>query len=174
MGILSELAEKRAALIEAWGDAVLNAYPEQTGRFLREVKDPFSNPVGATLRDNLPVVFDGLLGREPEPRTAEALDRIVRLRAVQDFTAGQAVGFVYLLKRVLRRDLADAARTDADGWERLDGELDDLAVRAFEAFVRCREKIFEIKADDARRRVFVLQRRFGEAPSGPEGEGETK
>lgn len=174
MGILSELAEKRAALIEAWGDAVLQAYPEQTGRFLREVKDPFSNPVGATLRENLPVVFDALLGRSPEAQAEESLDRIVRLRAVQDFTAGQAVGFVYLLKRILRRELAGAARADADGWARLDDELDGLAVRAFEAFVRCREKIFEIKADQARRRVFVLERRFAAAPPDPEGEGETK
>ena len=174
MGILSELAEKRSALIEAWGESVLQAYPEQTGRFLRAVTDPFSNPVGATLRDNLPVVFDALLGSSPEAQAEESLDRIVRLRAVQDFTAGQAVGVVYLLKRILRRERAGAARADADGWARLDDELDGLAVRAFEAFVRCREKIFEIKADQARRRVFVLERRFAAAPPDPEGEGETK
>ncbi|MEW5763629.1 MAG: RsbRD N-terminal domain-containing protein [Acidobacteriota bacterium] len=174
MGILSELEERRSALIEAWEDAVLQAYPEQTGRFLREVKDPFSNPVGATLRENLPVVFDVLLGRSAEDRSEESLDRIVRLRAVQDFTAGQAVGFVFLLKRILRRELAEAARADADGWARIEDEIDGLAVRAFEAFVRCREKIFEIKADEARRRVFVLERRYAAAPPDPEGEGEVK
>ena len=54
----------------------------------------------------------------------------------EDFTAAQAVAFVFLLKRILR----DPAR---------DERIDALALRAFDLYMQCREKIWEIKAKQA-------------------------
>jgi len=40
----------------------------------------------------------------------------------------------------------------------LDGRIDEVALLAFDLFMRCREQMFTIKADEARRRTSLLER----------------
>jgi hypothetical protein len=174
MGLPPWVAERRGELVQRWTEAVMDAYPSGTGRFLRETQDPFRNPVGATLRETLPVIFDGLCGLSPEEEWERALDRVVRLKAVQDGTATEALAFLLRLKGLLREE-ARQSGTDAAGRTALEDAVDGLLFRAFEAYVRCRERISEIKVQDANRRAYLLLRRFGtgeeeaagEAGSGP-------
>ncbi len=52
-----------------------------------------------------------------------------------------------------------------------------MALLGFDLFMRCRERIYEIKANEAKRRLYVLERMYGaegtsaacgpEAPSAP-------
>lgn len=174
MGLPPWVAERRGELVRRWTEAVLDAYPSETGRFLREIRDPFRNPVGATLREALPAIFDGLAGLQPELEWEKALDRVVRLKAVQDGTATEALSFLLRLKGILREE-ARRSGTDETGRAALEDAVDGLLFRAFEAYVRCRERISEIKVQDANRRAYLLLRRFGtggeeaaeESDSGP-------
>jgi hypothetical protein len=50
----------------------------------------------------LPVLTAELLGEMDQARVAGALESIVRIRAVQNFSASESVGFVFLLKGILR------------------------------------------------------------------------
>ena len=74
---------------------------------------PFRNPVGHTVRQSSRrCLFEQLLGNmDPEPHRACA-GCAHPIRAVQDLEASQAVGFVFLLKAILR-ELAPEARTRA-------------------------------------------------------------
>jgi RsbT co-antagonist protein rsbRD N-terminal domain len=157
------LAADKTALIEAWRARILQTYPEHTGRFLARERDPFRNPVGSTLKDALPVLFDGLLQGIDTAEVTPALDRIVRIRAVQDFTAGQAVGFLFLLKKVVREALQGEIQGGPDGGDlaAMEGRIDEMALLAFDLFMGCREKIYEIKANEAKRRIYVLEKRYG-------------
>jgi RsbRD-like negative regulator of sigma factor len=164
---LPELSRaKKGAIIDEWVARTLQGYPEQTGRFLSRERDPFRNPVGAALTQALPVILDAVLGGMQTARLTPALDSIVRIRAVQDFTPGQAVAFVFLLRPILR----DALRADdldapaLDALAALEGRIDAVALLAFEIYMKCRERLYEIRANEARRRIFVLERRHGLDP----------
>lgn len=147
--------EVREAIVREWLARVLAEYPEQSSRFFRGELDPFLNPVGRALREGLPVIFDELAGGFDLTKVTPVLDEIVHIRAVQDFSASQAVGFLFLLKPVLRKQLAGAAL------ETLERRIDELALAAFDLYVRCREKAAEIRVQEARRRVYLLEKAAG-------------
>ena len=131
---------ERARIAREWLERTLETYPDETVRFLRGEKDRFRNPVGHALQEGLSILVEELFGAMDRARVTQALDGILRIRAVQDFTPSQAVGFVFLLKRVV----ADPA---------LEGRIDELALAAFDIYMRCREQLYEIRAKEARRNL---------------------
>jgi hypothetical protein len=54
----------------------------------------------------------------------------------------------------------------------VDGRIDEMALLAFDLFMKCRERMYEIKTNEAKRRIYVLERMYGMEPSatacGPE------
>jgi hypothetical protein len=149
---MEALAARKDAIVRAWLARTLETYPERTSRLLAQEKDPFRNPVGHALKEALPALFDELLGAVDAGRLATLLDGIVRIRAVQDFSPSQAVAFVFLLKQVIREELG------REGLAAVEGRIDEVALIAFDLFMRCREQMFTIKADEARRRTSLLER----------------
>jgi hypothetical protein len=145
-------SEQKSVLLEKWLERTLATYPPQTLRFLHGEKDRFRNPVGHTLREGLATLLDGLTGEMQPAAIRPALEGIVRLRAVQDFTPSQAVGFVYLLREILDEELQGGVSPA------MQKQIDELALLAFDLFMKCREEIFEIKAREARRQVYVWER----------------
>jgi hypothetical protein len=144
-----EIAEYRDEILERWVEYVFGSYPEETGKFLRSKSDRFANPVGAGLREGLAELLDGVLsGAEPNELTS-ALDRVIRVRAVQEFTPSAAVGFVFELKDVVRdvtRDLGAEAVT----------------VLAFDVYMSCREQMWSIRAQEIRNQSVGIMERVAE------------
>jgi hypothetical protein len=95
----------------------------------------------------------------PASELSSAIDGIVRIRAVQEFTPSAAVGFVYTLRGILREELADAA-LDPAGHAALERGVDRLALVAFDVYMQCREKIFEIRVREIKESQ-LLAARFG-------------
>jgi hypothetical protein len=159
--LLEVLLAKKRAIVDEWLARTLQSYPEHTSRFLSQERDLFRNPVGSTFKDALPLLVDAVLGEVDTARVTPALDGIVRIRAVQDFTPGQAIAFVFLLRPVIRGALGTQGQDgpDRDALEALESRIDALALLAFDLFMRCREQIYEIRANEARRRTAVLERR---------------
>lgn len=153
---------RREALAQKWLARVFQTYPEETSRFLGETADPFRNPVGRVFRDGLPVLVEQLCGVFDEAAVRTALDGIVHVRAVQDFTPGEAIGFVFLLRMIVREEL------DLEGPLSRDFEtrIDRLALLAFDLYMDCREKTWEIRVNEAKRRVYVLEKIASRRASG--------
>jgi len=146
------LAELKQTILEKWLEQTLATYPSQTLRFLRGEKDRFRNPVGHTLREGLATLLDELTGEMDPAQIRPALESMVRLRAIQDFTPSQAVGFVYLLREILEEEAAAGELTDVQK------RIDETGLLAFDLFMKCREEIYEIKARETQRKVYVLER----------------
>lgn len=160
MNLAKQLAPQKATIVKEWHQRVLASYPKETARFLDSQQDPFQNPVGQNTLKSLQILID-LLGGDPEPEALrKALDPIVRIRAVQDFTPSKAVGFVFELKQVLRQTRPEI-KLKADQWRYLDQCIDTMAMAAFDAFMACREKIYDLKADDIRERTYKAFARAG-------------
>ena len=166
------LAAKRHAIVAEWLARTLQSYPEHASRFLLQEKDPFHNPVGRALREGLPVLFDQCVSGRDAGAVTSVLDEIVRIRAVQDFTAGQAVAFIFLLKQVIRDALREERHWPPEGDDLavMEGRIDQMTLLAFDLFMRCRERIYEIKGNEAKRRTALLERMYApESSVGVEG-----
>lgn len=172
MGLKSLLTRKKAVIVKKWFGQVIDTYPADTVRFLKGQKDPFANPVGRTIQRSLESLFDQLLeGMDPEILTT-CLDPIIRIRAVQNFSASQAVGFIFFLKNVIRSHLHQEITQEQIDAELLafESRIDELSLLAFDQYMRCKEQIYEIKANEMKDRTFRAFERAGLVKELPEAE----
>ena len=159
MNFKNKLLEKKSAILKKWFDAVAETYPENTASFLKKQKAQFTNPVGYTLAEGLEGLFNALLQGVIPDAVSTFLDGIVRIRAIQDFTPSEAVAFVFHLKKIARQELGNAFLQQPGMTEELaafDSAIDDLALFSFDIYMKCREKIYELKANEARNMTFRL------------------
>lgn len=154
------LQAHRSEALDRWRSLVLDSYPEEAARFFRKEKDRFKNPVGQSIHRATETIFDGVLLERSAEGVPEALEALVRIRAVQDFSPSEAVAFVFLLKRAVREALQEPSASTAVLSD-LDSRVDGLALAAFETYTRCREELFEIRLRSSQRRVAVLLERYG-------------
>ena len=158
--LLEALTAKKSSIVAEWLARTVQTYPEHASRFISQERDAFRNPLGHTLREGLPALFDWLVEGSDVSALSPLLDPVLRIRAVQDFSAAQAVAFIFLLKRVMREALKDERENDPseDGLAAVEARLDEMALLAFDLFMKCREQIYEIRANEEKRRLFMLDR----------------
>lgn len=159
------LPQKRAAILERWFQLVLETYPADTSRFLKQGKDRFTNPVGYTISREIETLYDELLQEMNSDKLAACLDNIIRIRAVQDFSPSQTIALIFLLKKAIREELASEI-TENRVFEELlkfESRIDKLVLLAFDIYMKCREKVFEIRVNEVkaeRERVLKLLERI--------------
>lgn len=163
MGMADALANKQKTIVKTWFDRVSETYPPDTSQFLKSRQDPFANPVGNSLRTGLKVLVEELCGSMAMETIRTHLDPIIRIRAVQQFTPSQATGFILLLKPILRKTLKSELDSTANFRDLLELEdrVDTLQLVAFEIYMQCREKIYDLKANVERSTVYSAFRRAG-------------
>ena len=166
------LESRRTEIADRWVDLALAIYPEGSGGFIGREKDRFRNPVGHTTGESLRAILDAILAGRPLEEIEEPLDGVVRIRAIQELSPAQALGFVFLLKRAIQEELGEAL-TDPSHWgdlSDLHSRIDQLALEAFDRYVKCREAIFDFRAREAKRQTFALLKRLEKLPAGKGGE----
>jgi len=145
--------QSRENILEFWLERALRSYPSQSAEFLAAERDPFRNPAGSTIRQGLSILLDELLAGMEHDRTAAALDSIVQIRAIQGLEPSQALEFLFQLKDILRPQLAGPEL------EIMEGRIDELALQAFDLYMTYRERTYRARTNEARRRLFVMERR---------------
>jgi len=156
---------------------VVNSYPPDTASFLKGQKDQFSNPVGHTTKKVLEAVFDEVVSGMDRDTIVSFLDPIIRIRAVQDFTPSQAVGFILDLKNVIREKLNKELKSAPvmAGLSEIDANIDRLCLIGFDIFVTCREAIYQLKVNTERDKIYSAFSRAGLvteiSENGPESPG---
>ena len=156
------IAEHRDEILGRWIDGVIAGYPEETAEFLRSKKDRFANPVGASLREGLAELLDGIIRGVEPGELSPALDRVIRVRAVQEFEPSAAVSFVFDLKDLLSEILGNSY-VDADGSrERMNQRIERLGMCAFDVYMHCREEMWKIRAREIRNQSVGIMERVAE------------
>jgi len=163
MQLAAHLTEKKAAILGRWLDMIFESYPPETAIFLRKEKNRFDNPAGYRISEGLEALYGVLLQEMERDQVLACLDEIIRIRALQNFTPSQALAFIFLLKVVIREELAEEIQKENLAAELLDLEsrIDGLALLGFDVYTKRREKIYEIKADEAKRRISAFMRKSG-------------
>ena len=170
MALEELLLEKRDAVKSRWLQAVLESYPPDSRRFFKKQKDQFANPVGHTFSTELENLLREILEPSDAERLRDSLDRIVRIRAVQEFAPSQSLSFLFLLKPIVREVVSDAGRERELGREveTLEARIDQVVLVALDVYVSCKEKLYILRADQMKNQVSALLRRAGlisEVPS---------
>ena len=155
------LLERKPKLLKRWFDRIIESYPRDSSDFLKKQKNPFANPVGHTFSEGINGLLDGLIEGSDPKGFDPFLNDIIRIKAVQDFSPSQAVSFLFLLKDVVRDSLEKEIREDSVMKElvELESRIDRLALLSFDIYMKCRERIYEIKADEVKRLTFRLLQR---------------
>lgn len=163
MTLNSVLAERKAELSEKWAEMVLRTYPKETQKVWTRQRDRFQNPVGATILEATKELIDLVIDWEEAGKIAASLDKLIRIRAVQDFTPSQAIGFVFLLKKLIRDEFFKAMEKDGTLAEllRFEARIDNLALMSFDIYTKSRDEVFRLRVEEVKRSQSNLLRRAG-------------
>ena len=157
------LAQRKTAIIKNWFVLSVETYPPDTASFLKKQKDPFANPVGKTISTGLEALFNELLKEMDDKIITSFLDPIIRIRAIQNFSPAQAVSFIFLLKKAVRKNIKKEVSEEPLFSELLlfESKIDQLAMIAFNIYMQCKEKIYDLKANEMRNSTYKAFKRAG-------------
>ena len=143
-------------IVSRWVEYFLSTYTSSV--FFIKERDKFANPVGGNFREGLQKLFLLLTrGADPEEFSAP-LEQIISIRAVQEFTPGQAVAPLNGVKHIVREAFgADKERKHLIG-ELYDFEFSvDLAViAAFDIYMLYRERLYQVRIAEIRSGSHIL------------------
>jgi hypothetical protein len=151
--LIGFLAKHRETIVGRWRDAIIETYPPDAAGFLHRDRDRFGNPIGYTIARETISLLDSLLADRPLERQREAVDSLMRIRAVQDFSPAQAVGFIFMLKAIIEKLLEDYSSEQDFALELLEfhHRIDALALLTFDAYSACRERIYQIRTGELKK-----------------------
>ncbi len=156
------LEAKKTFILKKWFEQIMNSYAPDTAMFFKMQKDAFANPVGATTRSVLKELFDAILEKKDADAISTIVDPLIRIRAVQNFSPSQAVGFIFILKQtirdVLENEINDILLNDIFSFE---NEIDKAALIGFNTFMTCREKIYNLRTNEERNKIYKAFARAG-------------
>ena len=97
-----------------------------------------------------------------DEKLASHLDRIIRIRAVQEFSPAQAISFVFCVKQIVRDELQrhlNEIQIPASEIVAFESKVDELALLAFNIYTQCRERLYEVRLNEFKNRTFRLLQR---------------
>lgn len=158
MSIENLLLKKKSAILDKWFNLILESYPPESSKFFKKEMDRFRNPVAYQITQGIEGIYDAVSEGKDSEEIRPFLDEIIRIRAVQELSPSEAVSFFTHLKRVVREELKGE---QSDELLRFDAKLDDLTFMSFDVYMKCREKLFELRVNDVKNRVSGLLRMSG-------------
>ncbi|MBD5642021.1 MAG: hypothetical protein HDQ91_06345 [Desulfovibrio sp.] len=171
------LRNHKKAVVDKWVEAVFTTYPLETGGFLRTRNDPFTNPVAHMTRQAANAIYDALAGEEvDEAEVKAAVDRFVKLRAVQKFSPGESLAVFYLMKPALR-ELALGemlAANQLDEYLAAESRLDTIALLAFDIYAKARETLAESRIKEIKNQHSQLAKWAQRLERGGQGSEEAR
>ncbi|GAB6162254.1 RsbRD N-terminal domain-containing protein [Desulfothermus naphthae] len=160
--VFDRLKSKRDEIIERWVGYALSTYPKRARHFFSHQKDPFLNPVGNILKNELCEIYNQLLLDKAQDSIREHVDAIVRVRAVQDFSPSSAVMIFWGLKDIVK-EVLEIEDFDGSKWSEVDRffrRIDQLCLLAFDIFMSCREKLWELKTKEVHANIRNILRHY--------------
>lgn len=152
MKLIQMIAESRSAIVKEWFDRLAGQYADQTTKFLKNKKNRFDNPVGYRFATGLEGLFDKIVHDSENDEYKVFLDDILRIKAVQEFAARDSVGFVFLLKDIVREKFSKEVKNNdlMDELLEFESKIDRVALIGFEIYNACREQILELRVNEVK------------------------
>jgi hypothetical protein len=157
------LTQKKPQIVNRWINLLYDSYPPETAIFLKKEKDKFDNPIGYGISRGLNGLFETLVQEMERAQILAALDEVIRIRALQDCSPSQALAFIFLLKNIVREELAEELEQQnlAAELQEMDSRIDGLSLLGFDVYTRRREKLQEMRIKEVKNRVSGFLRKSG-------------
>ena len=158
MSLENLLLQKKIAILEQWYDLIVESYPADTQSFLKKQKDRFDNPMAYEFRQGIEGIYEALVHGMDRDSIYSLLDRIISIRAIQEFPPSAAVAFIFVLKKAIRNTLEKEIVEGDISHELIEYEsrIDGLSLLCFDMYMKRREKIYEIKVNEIKNRASGL------------------
>jgi hypothetical protein len=172
MSLEKLLEEKKSSILERWFESILETYPTDTRRFLSKKKNRFANPVAHEISKGIEGIYDQILSGANADEISPFLDKVIRIRAVQDLSPSEALAFIFDLKKLLREELAENIHEGkiAEGLWGFERRIDELGLLSLDIYMKCREKLYELRVSEVKNRVGRLLERANMLCGIPENE----
>jgi hypothetical protein len=162
LGVKDILLQNRSAIVQRWFEQVVKSYPVNSQKFIRDQKDRFANPVGFTILQGIEGLYEELLRDMDTRKVMEYLGPMMRVQAVQDFSPSEALSFIPSLKGIIREELKRESQEMrvVEELSEFETRIDQLTFLAFDHYMKCREKIYEIRLQELRNRSLEVMERI--------------
>ena len=146
------LLRNKTTILKRWFDLILETYPADAVTLMRKEQNQFKNPVGVTFSREIETLFKKLCEGAQNGECQASLDAILKIRSVQNFSPSKAVGFIFQLKKAIEETLKSEIyrEQNIEAWRAFQSRIDALALQAFDIYMDCREKICEIRVNQAK------------------------
>jgi hypothetical protein len=160
MQFTESLRRDRKSILAKWFKAISKGYPSETCKFLEFQKDPFANPVGHAIHHGTEGIFEELLKEKCSEEIHKHVDEVVRMFAVQDFSPAGALFFLYHLKDIAREHYQTNSReVPVSDLMEFETRIDQVILLGFDIYMKCREQVWELKANAIQHRTHRLLER---------------
>ena len=170
------LRERTDTIVERWVEAVLSSYPSDAAALFQKQQDPFSNPIGESVRKGTRGILRAILNGMDLEALRSHLDEIVRVRAVQEMSPSQALSFVFSLRPIIREVIPEL-ETDPglrQARRELEEKIDTVALTAFQVYAERREEVSQLRINEVKRQVAWVFEKMNKGDAGdPEGPEDT-
>lgn len=155
MNLTQALKNNEEKILSIWIERTLDSYI--SSGFFKKSRDRFANPVGANIKEGLTGLYKIIIKGEQQ-QDAVALDKVIRIRAVQEFTPAQAVSPIlelkWVVKQVFSRDKEyKPFLTELDVF---DCDVDRMALAAFDMYVACRDRLHTARVRELKSGSYIL------------------
>lgn len=140
------LQENNVAILDRWIDRVLATYAPESKRIFKRFEDQFANPVGYNVAQRLKEFYRAFCEEEDPAASAAALEQLIRIRAVQDFTPAEAVSFIFELKRIVAEEYRKSGGGfEPEIWLGFAERVDTVALMVFDIYLANRERLYQVR-----------------------------
>ena len=150
MALEQLLSQQRESILRRWFELIAEKRSTD-GSFQLRDQDQFRNPEAHTVARDIGVLYDELLSNRACSETVCAcLDNILKIKAVQDVSPSEAVSFVFLLKEAISDNVGSEIekRRLLAQWLEFESRVDGLASVAFDVYMHCRERIYDLRVKE--------------------------
>ncbi len=137
------IRENRSGILQRWHTGVLDLFSDKIAP---------GTPIGEALADAMGMILDGFASGDD---AAEGVRRVARILAVHPVPPSRSMSMFISLRTILL-SLPASGSADPDVCR---GRIDVIMLDAFESFMVHREKIYQLKVEETRSRMHMLQKR---------------
>lgn len=157
------LEDNKEIIREKWYSIIAGTYQDTSGKFFFRNRDQqFSNPVAWTFTKEIPIILDEIIEGRKSEALYTALENVLRIRAVQEFSPSEALSFILslkvLVKELLGNNIED--RTIKSDFNDFEAKVDAVLLISFDIYNRMREKLMEVRINELKRRYDSFLQRF--------------
>ena len=164
------LKNNKKEILKECFSKIISTYPKEANELMLNQKDGFANPVGknifAGLEEILKEIESGLkqgLSEAGKKRIHSSLEKIIKIRAIQNFSPSQAIIFILFIKNIINDLVLKNSKPNEIIKELLlfHSFIDELYLMSFDIYVQKREKIFDIKVNEVKRDTYQAIKKAG-------------